>query len=53
MKNLHGGDVYTYQDVRDLSANINPLGVSEQIMSSINKSLCELSNYPIKTAFRP
>ncbi len=46
MENLHGGDVYTYQGVRDLSANINPFGVPEQIMSSISKSLCDLSNYP-------
>lgn len=46
MENLHGGDVYTYQGVRDLSANINPFGVPDRILSSINKSLCELPNYP-------
>lgn len=46
MKNLHGGDVYTYPGVVDLSANINPLGIPEKVMESIQKSLFCLENYP-------
>ncbi|MDO4301172.1 MAG: histidinol-phosphate transaminase [Clostridia bacterium] len=47
MIKIHGGDIYTYnKKVIDFSANISPLGVTENIISAIEKSLCEISNYP-------
>ena len=31
MENVHGGDIYRYDDVLDFSANINPLGTPETV----------------------
>ncbi len=36
-KHIHGGDVYTYKDCLDFSANLNPLG---------NTGTCETGHYP-------
>ena len=30
MKNIHGGDIYQYNNILDFSANINPLGARNQ-----------------------
>ena len=29
MKNIHGGDIYQYNNILDFSANINPLGAPQ------------------------
>ena len=29
MKNIHGGDIYKYENVTDFSANINPMEMCE------------------------
>lgn len=39
MKNIHGGDIYQYNNILDFSANINPLGAPE----SVNRSIAEPS----------
>ena len=45
-KHIHGGDVYTYKDCNDFSANCNPLGTPESVKEAIRNSLNHISNYP-------
>lgn len=54
LKHTHGGNVtkaarkyeLPLKDITDFSANINPLGPSRKLLSSITKNLDLLSNYP-------
>ena len=46
MTNKHGGDIYKYQPKYDFSANINPLGVNEAIVTAARESLQDIANYP-------
>jgi threonine-phosphate decarboxylase len=42
----HGGDVWSYGDVRDFSSNVNPLGAPERLNDYIAEAAQELFNYP-------
>ncbi len=43
----HGGNVHLHpQDVIDFSANINPLGLPETVLRSLNRSLKRIVHYP-------
>jgi len=47
LEKIHGGDIYSLnKKVIDFSVNINPLGVSDEILLSIKNSLIEIVNYP-------
>lgn len=46
MEYLHGGDVYTYKNMLDFSANINPLGPSETVLEAARESLKKINQYP-------
>lgn len=46
IKNIHGGDIYSYDGILDFSANINPLGAPENVMKSMEASLRSLEAYP-------
>lgn len=46
MKNKHGGDIYTYPNMIDFSANINPYPIPESIRQAVVDSVEELRNYP-------
>lgn len=39
---VHGGDIYTYQNMLDFSANLNPLGVPEGVLAAAKRG-CELA----------
>ncbi len=42
----HGGDVYTYKNVIDFSANINPLGIPESVVAAATKGAKLAAQYP-------
>jgi threonine-phosphate decarboxylase len=43
----HGGDIYRNKDVRiDLSKNINPLGMPENVKTALTADVDSFSNYP-------
>lgn len=42
----HGGDIYSYPDFIDFSANINFLGVPESLMEAAQRALTEVIHYP-------
>lgn len=46
MINIHGGDIYKYKPKYDFSANINPLGINEAILTAARDSLRDIANYP-------
>lgn len=46
MENIHGGDIYSYENVVDFSANINPLKTPENILTAVRESLCQMHHYP-------
>ena len=50
----HGGNIYNSQGAAenfiDFSANINPLGLSEKILRTLQENLCGVVNYPDPTA---
>lgn len=46
MMNIHGGDIYKYKPKYDFSANINPLGVNEAILTAARDSLRDIASYP-------
>ena len=46
MENVHGGDIYRYDDVLDFSANINPLGTPEAVKRAIVGSVSNIGAYP-------
>lgn len=46
MYNGHGGDIYSYGDITDFSANINPLEVPPRISEAVVSGVHALCNYP-------
>lgn len=42
----HGGDIYTYKNMLDFSANINPLGTPQSVINAACEGVRESSNYP-------
>lgn len=42
----HGGDVYTYKDLTDYSANINPQGIPQSIIDAVSESAKFAAQYP-------
>ena len=46
MKNIHGGDIYRYENILDFSANVNPLGTPPSIIEAVEKSLNSIVHYP-------
>lgn len=45
-KYCHGGDVYSRRIEHDFSANINPLGLPDEVLSEVSESLWHCNNYP-------
>ncbi|MCQ2501044.1 MAG: aminotransferase class I/II-fold pyridoxal phosphate-dependent enzyme, partial [Lachnospiraceae bacterium] len=45
-KQVHGGDVYRYQNALDFSSNMNPLGTPERVIQAARDSMGEICNYP-------
>lgn len=43
---LHGGDVYSHQIEYDFSANINPLGMPENVRKALCERVLEYERYP-------
>ena len=46
MKNIHGGDIYQYENILDFSANINPLGAPESVKKAIADAIGQIGHYP-------
>ena len=47
MEKVHGGDIYSYDtEMIDFSANINPLGMAENIKKHIIETLDYAEKYP-------
>ena len=46
MKNIHGGDIYQYNNILDFSANINPLGAPESVNRSSADAIGQIGHYP-------
>lgn len=46
MKNIHGGDIYQYNNILDFSANINPLGAPGSVKRAIADAVGEIGHYP-------
>ena len=46
IKHKHGGDIYTYSECLDFSANCNPLGTPESVKKAVMDSLDSLKDYP-------
>ena len=42
----HGGDIYSRHIEHDFSANINPLGLPDEVLLEISDSLWRCGNYP-------
>lgn len=45
-KHIHGGNIYTYQNCLDFSANCNPLGTPESVKKAVQDSLERIKDYP-------
>ncbi len=45
-RHRHGGDIYTYKDCIDFSANSNPLGTPPSVVRAAAESLAYMENYP-------
>ena len=45
-KHVHGGNIYSYRDCVDFSANCNPLGTPEGVKQAVVRSLDCVGNYP-------
>ena len=45
-KHKHGGDVYTYSDCLDFSANCNPLGTPEAVREAARSAAMFMHQYP-------
>lgn len=45
-KNVHGGDIYTHKGVIDFSANINPLGIPENVIKAAENGIRDSVHYP-------
>ena len=46
MKHVHGGNIYTYRNCMDFSANCNPLGTPESVKQAVRDSLDRTGDYP-------
>lgn len=46
MKYVHGGDIYTYKNMLDFSANINPLGPSPNVIEAAKRGVENSNVYP-------
>ncbi|WP_236354818.1 pyridoxal phosphate-dependent aminotransferase [Konateibacter massiliensis] len=46
MENVHGGDIYQYENVTDFSANINPLGLPRGVKMALMDSIDKTVHYP-------
>ncbi len=46
LRHEHGGNIYKHKNIIDFSANINPLGIHEDIKKAFIKSLEMAHNYP-------
>lgn len=46
IKNEHGGDTFDCEIVYDFSANLNPLGMPENVKKALRKSISEWEKYP-------
>ena len=42
----HGGDIYSRHIEHDFSANINPLGLPDEVLLEISDSIWRCGNYP-------
>ena len=45
-KHVHGGNIYTYKNCLDFSANCNPLGTPESVKQAVRDSLEYMTDYP-------
>ena len=45
-KHVHGGNIYTYKNCLDFSANCNPLGTPESVKQAVRDSLECIKDYP-------
>ena len=45
-KHIHGGNIYSYRDCVDFSANCNPLGTPESVKQAVRDSLECVKDYP-------
>lgn len=43
---LHGGDSYGYENILDLSINLHPFGMPEEIISALKDTIEDISAYP-------
>ena len=39
MEYMHGGDIYTYENVTDYSVNLNPFGPGEEVLLAMAENL--------------
>ncbi|MFV0467077.1 MAG: pyridoxal phosphate-dependent aminotransferase [Lachnospiraceae bacterium] len=46
MKQIHGGDIYTNQNMLDFSANINPQGLPEGVKRAVIECVNHIAEYP-------
>lgn len=46
IKNEHGGDIFEREIMYDFSANLNPLGMPENVKNALQKSISEWEKYP-------
>ena len=46
MKHVRGGNIYTYRNCMDFSANCNPLGTPESVKQAVRDSLDRTGDYP-------
>lgn len=46
MKYEHGGDIYSYPQLVDFSANINPFGTPDEVVEAIKKAAEHVAPYP-------
>ncbi|MCI1958575.1 MAG: aminotransferase class I/II-fold pyridoxal phosphate-dependent enzyme [Clostridia bacterium] len=46
LRHKHGGDIYSYKNVCDFSANINPLGIPENVKKAIIEEIENCVHYP-------
>ena len=37
MEYMHGGDIYTYENVTDYSVNLNPFGPGEEVLLAMEE----------------
>ena len=46
MEYMHGGDIYTYENVTDYSVNLNPFGPGEEVLLAMAENLKHAGEYP-------